>query len=509
MNEYASLFSTLVKERTGLSFSENHLARLMEAVRCRMSERGLKSHREYHDLLNRDRLELIDLVNLLTVNETYFYREPVHLRILSERLIPEMLARKGTGSGIRILSAGCSTGEEPYSILMAVSEKIGPSIAGLLRVSGVDIDSNAVARARKGVYGGKSFRTLDPCLKTKYFEGVGNGLYRVKEPLTGMVDFQQFNLSLARYPESFQGMDVVFYRNVSIYFDAPTQRKIFEALAAILSHGGYLITSSTETLSHNLQVLSLIEMEGMFLYRKVSSIGDDLPDSSLFETGSATEPDRETWSRFGPACIRDGDPERDHLLPPTIYSIREVEPGSAVAAGEDRLSESSRPEAHFNQALRFAQQKCYSNAMAVLDRLIDIEPLFVNAHVLKANMLANLERLEEAEGVCLRTIELDPLCIDGYLLLGLIAKIKRDDEKSSRRFKQALYIRSSCWVAHFYLGEVYYSRGETEKARREYGIVMSLAEKGELTDPGLTLFSLSIPVEQIVRMCRFKLAGLT
>jgi len=146
--------------------------------------------------------------------------------------------------------------------------------------------------------------------------------------------------------------------------------------------------------------------------------------------------------------------------------------------------------------------------LSALEELLAIDAGFVKAHVLRAHVLTNLERLEEAERACLETLELDSLCLEAYLLLGLIAKMSHDADGSVKRFKEALYISSSCWVAHFHLAEAYHSRKETEKARNEYRIVMNLVDREGMRDPGLNLFSLSIPPEQIVGMCRHKLAQL-
>lgn len=503
--EHAFRFSLLIKERTGLFFTEAQLPRLLEAIRVRMSERRMESLDEYYRFLVCDRVEFIDLVNLLTVNETYFFREPVHLRALTNHLIPQALSRKKGGERVRILSAGCSTGEEPYSILMAAIEKMGPSATALLHLTGVDIDSNAIRKAKEGIYGRQSFRSFDPRFRDKYFESAGGATYRVKDPYRQMVDFQYFNLLSPLYPESLRGMDIVFYRNVSIYFDSSTQRKIFESLSAIMNEGGVLVTSSTETLSHNLEILTLTEVEGSFLYRKLSPSNAEKERGEIADTGS-------------PFLLMRGAPDSGDATRGEVFDpMGEAGPWPMPSAAMDKSLQSDEAKVEgrgdekssdslYEQALLLAGRKRYSEAMASLEKLLSVDATCVKAHVLRAHVLTNLERLEEAERACLDTMELDPLCLEAYLLLGLIAKIRRDTDQSVKRFKEALYIRSSCWVAHFHLAETYFSLGEAEKARSEYKIVMNLLEKGETADPGLNLFSLSISTDQIIVMCRHKLA---
>jgi len=124
-------FRNLIRERTGLSFEDHQSAKFSRAIHEMVSKKGLESYAEYFELLLHNQNDFFDLINLLTINETFFFREPAHLRIFSERLIPELLQAKRSGMKVRILSAGCSTGEEPYSLAMALAEKYGMGIQNL------------------------------------------------------------------------------------------------------------------------------------------------------------------------------------------------------------------------------------------------------------------------------------------------------------------------------------------------------------------------------------------
>jgi chemotaxis protein methyltransferase CheR len=130
------------------------------------------------------------------------------------------------------------------------------------------------------------------------------------------------------------------------------------------------------------------------------------------------------------------------------------------------------------------------------------------AYALKASVLINLKELEQAERICLTCIERDPWYLEAVLLLGMIEKIRNDCDAAFRRFKEALYIQSSCWLAHFYIADIHRLWGELDRARREYAIVISLLEKKDSEDHGLMFFPLSFPIEQIVHLCRHNLAQL-
>ncbi|MEW5746599.1 MAG: CheR family methyltransferase [Nitrospirota bacterium] len=486
-------FKSVIKNRCGLTFDGARAATLESAVLARMSARGLTSPADYLDCLSFDEDEFSSLVERVTVNETYFYREPEHLRLLTTRLVPGLLASRTPGERIRILSAGCSTGEEPYSIVIELMEAYGGSTKKLFSVTGADIDSGTIRTAKLACYNSHSFRQFPEGLKRKYFDPAGPGLFRLKSAVCGQVEFLLLNLLSPAYPDSLKNLDVIFYRNVSIYFEPKVQKEIFSKLADLLNDNGYLIVSSTETLSHNIGVMSLIEIDSLFLYQKrvYVDIGDRRkgpdrrPGSGAEATASlsaAPAMRSQTGYRPGPPAAR---------------------PSEAALAPERR-----DPRLLFDEALALARAKSYRDAVNCIDTLIAQEPSFIKAYALKASVLINLKELDTAEEICLTCIALDQWCLEAFLLLGMIAKIRGSEEEALKRFKEALYIQSSCWLAHFYIADIYRQQGETERAYREYEIVVRLLGKGAIEDHGLTFFPLSFPVGQIMHSCKHNLAEL-
>ena len=221
-------FSNLIKDRCGFSFNDIRTAILEDSIRKRMSEIGAESCTKYFNSIVDSRAEFCQLINLLTVNETYFFREPAHLDVLATRIVPALLAVKTKPNDkLKIVSAGCSTGEEPYSIIIKLMEKYGPGAQNLVSVTGFDIDSHALATARKGVYSGHSFRGFSDNLREKYFERAGESGYRVRDVVRNSVEFVELNLFSEAYPDEVRDADIIFYRNVSIYFERDTQKLIF------------------------------------------------------------------------------------------------------------------------------------------------------------------------------------------------------------------------------------------------------------------------------------------
>jgi len=162
----------------------------------------------------------------------------------------------------------------------------------------------------------------------------------------------------------------------------------------------------------------------------------------------------------------------------------------------------------FDEALSLAKIGKYEDAIENINRLSEDAPSFVKAQPLKASILINLERVEEAKGICLKILETDQWCLESTLLLGMIAKIRNEEDQALKRFREALYIQSSCWQAHFYLGEIYRSRGKLEQARREYDIVLKLLKNEDTCGNRLALFPLSSAPELVINICRHNLSEL-
>lgn len=470
-------FKCLIREKCGLSFDASREAILSEGIKSRLSERAVSSHEEYLGLLTREPHEFNMLVNLITVNETYFLREPVHFDILTERLLPGMMAGRKEGDRIRIVCAGCSSGEEPYSVAISLMAKFGPGFHRMFSVVGIDIDDEALGRAKAGVYAGHSFRGVPEHIRRGYFDRQGNS-YRIRDAVREGVEFLRLNIFGDSYPEQVRNADVIFYRNVSIYFEPEVQKLVFRNLADLLADKGYLFLSSTETFAHNIGVLSLIEKDGVFFYSKGVEV-------------------RIEERRRTPVEARKTPPPPARRLPA----------GPSAGAGDlPATRKRDKPHHIFDEALALAEARKYDAALQQTDEVLTLQPSFIKAYMLRAGILLNLEKFDEAEAACLCGMELDPWCLEGKLLLGLLAKVRGDCAEARKKFKEALYIDSASWVAHFYLGELYRFERDGERACREFRIVIKLLEDKGPSGHGMTFLTFPVPVEQIVHLCRHNLA---
>jgi len=505
-----SPFRQLIKEKSGICFDKSGSDLLSAEIQNMMTRTGRKTPEACYELLLNNSEEFFRFLNLITVNETYFFREPAHLHLFSEKLLPEIFTARVRGEKIRILSAGCSTGEEPYSLTILLWQKYGSDTKKLFSVIGADIDTSAIQKAREGIYTARAFRTSEPALKT-CFTDLGSSRFRIKENIRSAVCFHILNLLNAPYPQQIQNIDFIFYRNVSIYFDPAARKKIFRNLADILNPGGYLIVSATETLSHDYSILSLIQRDGIFLFCKNT---ENPPTSARSENRSRF---------FAPSsAYRDRDQSLKHVPRQTVFSGTDHSPAASemhqsrnaqisgtASQPQEHKKESLSPEDLCRKALSLAQTRAYDSALDLLKKTIDAHPSFLPAKTIMAGILFNTGQTEAAARICEEAVQNNPLCLEACLLLGLIAKSQGQTEEALRRLRQAIYIRSSAWLPHFHTAEICRIQGEDQKAIREYQTVITLITTRGFGDHGLSFFPFSFSQENILHLCRHNMEKIT
>jgi len=241
----------LVSTYTGISLSDKKSELIYGRISKRLRALGLHCFGEYCDLLkNNPGDELEHFSNAVTTNLTAFFREAHHFEYLAQQVVPLLLERYSSKRRLRIWSAGCSTGEEAYSIAMTLRESI-PDIDKLdICILASDLDTNVLQVGAGGIYHEKSIEGLSDARRRRWFQrgkGQHNEMVRVAPELRNMITFKQLNL-MDDWP--MQGLfDVIFCRNVVIYFDKPTQRILFERFANVMHQEGHLFIGHSETLS--------------------------------------------------------------------------------------------------------------------------------------------------------------------------------------------------------------------------------------------------------------------
>ena len=234
-------------ERTGMAYGESRRTYIERRLTERMQRCAMPSFAGYMALLRSSAAEVEALVNSFTVNETYFYREEAQLACLSRSLLPEIVRRRGPGDLVRIWSVPCSTGDEPYSIAIWLLENWPLVDAYNIEIIGSDIDTRALADAVAGWFGARALGRLPAALVARYFEPAEAGRWRIIQDLRESVRFTRTNL-VDQASMAAQGrFDVVFCRNVLIYFDQPTKARVLNAIAKQMTPDGLLYLGGAET----------------------------------------------------------------------------------------------------------------------------------------------------------------------------------------------------------------------------------------------------------------------
>jgi chemotaxis protein methyltransferase CheR len=236
--------------RTGMWFAEDKRYYIDRRLAERIAATGSLSFQSYFAFLRSDAdHEIEHLVNAFTINETYFYREDHQLRCMTSDLLKTILPHKQAGESIRIWSIPCSTGEEPYSIGMWLMENFSEVDSYNIEIVGSDIDTRALKAATEGIYGARALMRLSKDHVARYFEQLSDDTYRIDTGLRDSVLFSSANLVDAQDMARHRDFDIIFCRNVLIYFDDASRRVAAENLYDCLRPGGYICLGHSETMS--------------------------------------------------------------------------------------------------------------------------------------------------------------------------------------------------------------------------------------------------------------------
>ena len=268
------LIRDFVRDHCGIYFDDDSRYLLEKRLSRRIGIHHFNNFREYYRYLlyhrNREE-ELAAIIDNITVNETYFFREQNQLKAFSEEILPELRETNRDKKRLRIWSAGCSTGEEPYTTAMLILEKRlfhGWNI----EVFGSDINQRVLRVARGGIYGKNSFRAIEPYFLGKYFKE-DNGFFRISDSVKQYVNFSHLNL-LDPFKVKLVGMmDIIFCRNVLIYFDHPSRKKVIEMFHERLVDGGYLLLGHAESLINISTAFNLRHFKHDMVYQKLAKTG--------------------------------------------------------------------------------------------------------------------------------------------------------------------------------------------------------------------------------------------
>jgi len=454
----------LIESRCGLRFDDSQRGSLSSSVAARMELLGLVNEDEYLDRLRGAiptmvETELRHLLNLVTVTETCFFRDAAQFRLFREHIVPTLVAAQAangrSSKKIRVWSAGCSTGEEAYSIAIML-DKMGIYRShpdGFIEIIGTDLNTEALDKARRGVYTERAVRHVQGPLLDEYFVRDGK-TFALKDAIKSRVTFEFGNLTRTPMPST-GPQDVVFCKNVAIYFRDEVTRKLIEGLRDTLTPGGYLLMGHAESLWQMSDIFSLVEHDRTFCYRKTTPVTKESDSSNV----SRKPPHRR----------------------------------KALAAEPD-------PSAQYDSCLAAFRAGDWDAAESALTTLVASCPTFAPALLLLGGLYAHRGRFDEAMRQAEAVLKVSDLEPRAHLLLGMIAERRRRPDDALQSLRRALYLDDSLALGHFWLGNLYRERGDVARARQEYENVVRDWERHtlQLTEE----FASDLTAEQLVGFCR-------
>jgi len=460
--EEFSRFRDYIHQHSGIYLEEQKTDSLRISLITRATRFAFSTLQEYYDLLVTDEDEFKELMNLVTINETSFFRFPAQFEALRSEVVPRICERKSPSSRqFRVWSAGCSTGEEPYSIAMTLLDSGLEGLGYSLEVLGTDVSTNALLRAKEAVYPARGLLSVPSSVSSRFFEPTSRG-HKVTDRVRRIITFQYHNLIKEPYPLALMGnWDVIFCRNVTIYFRLDSTRRVVNNFYESLNPGGFLFIGHSETLTSISDRFEPIELGGVFLYRK------PYPRKvvSFSETIAARERDarRETLDKRRRA--------RERAQEPAQRRTRRAAP--APVAEEPELQPASAERAHEVDALLDAAREASAtgHTQAVLEAVasvLEIEPENPQAFLLSAYAHADSGDMDAAVQECHRALAIEPLLPAARYILGIIYQRRGDVMTAINEFKKTLYIDPGWVLAHFSLANLYRQKGAYEDACREY-----------------------------------------
>ncbi len=482
------LFRELIIETCGLCFEEDRTQSLQLALWQRLKHRGYDSYREYYNLLRfhpEGRLEIRELLDLITIGETYFFRNKAQFNVLMKFVLPEIIQRKSYSRDkcIRIWSAGCSRGDEPYSLAIALIEVLPSYKEWRISILGTDINRNGLASAKEAVYGEKDIGHLPKEYLDKYFK-IHGPAYLLHSDVRELVHFEYHNL--VKDPlmhERMQNIDLLFCRNVTIYFGHQMTRRVIENFYNCLSQEGYLFLGHTETLWQITNKFTYVEFPQTIIYKKRSSpIQEDgmkpfmaVPEITIADLSSINETGAEKGS---------------HLQ----------EPGSGLQQKPKPLGRDEDPTLRVDKAFDRAN-------LSSSDHMVAQDKNHILTCLTSATRLANEARYGEAADILAKVIEADNLSVEAYYLLGVLSYKSGHLKAAETQFRKVIYVTPDSVLAYFNLGNIYLYQRKFREAAREFRNATRLAEKRPKDEQ--VRFCEDFTVEFLLRACQNNLSEIS
>jgi chemotaxis protein methyltransferase CheR len=437
-------FREFIHEITGIDFPTGRRLELERAVAACFSKTNYATIDYYLNSISQvshDHQYLCELVESLTVNETYFFRDENQFNLLKKKILPEIIAKHNTSDcQLRIWSAGCASGEEPYSVAMLIKELIPYSNLWDVLILATDIDNKVLKLARQAKYSQWSFRETPADLRKKYFRKQGNQ-YLLASSIKEMVNFKHLNLRKNVYPSPLSGthdLDLILCRNVAIYFSPEIIEKMISRFYHCLAKGGWLMLGASDPPARALKKFDCCEIGGQLIYRRPLEKAKRLVEKSELSetnTGALSNPTKEKLN-----CKPSHQPlkPREHTLACgcNLYRLGYIDQAlftlkKVVVKGVEA------DKACYQIAVIYVDRNDLTTAEHWLNRAINKNLRFKPAYILLAYVYQEQNLLEEAITTLRKALYFNKGFIEAYLYISNLYRKIKEEEKAKKALENA------------------------------------------------------------------------
>lgn len=423
--DHLSRFNEFLSARLGLEFPRVRFGDLESKLTDAAREAGFSDTETFIEQLlsSPPSVELMEkIASLLTNGETYFWREPLIFDALARRILPELIqVRRSSGRCLRIWSAGCSSGEEPYSIAIALRSAIPDLDRWRVTILATDINTESLRKASIGIYGEWSFRNASAAFVERNFRPRKDGKREILPEIRDMVTFARLNLAEDPFPSFSNGtdaIDIVFCRNVLMYFSSERAFEVGGKIYESLADDGWLLVGASELSQSLFPRFQSVRIGDVFAYRKTRE--------------AARIPE-----------IEFAQPQTEFIWPDPVFSVPEPAvvpvPAAAVPEPPAEKTPEEKPEINVTALARaLADRGDLDDALKLCEKALSGEKLDPSLHYLRAAVLQEMGRNEEAYRSLERTLYVDPKFVLAHFALGNLAMRKGDRKTGRRCFKNAL-----------------------------------------------------------------------
>jgi chemotaxis protein methyltransferase CheR len=513
--------AALLLERAGLKITPDGYYGLRLALQARMPEVEMTDAMAYVAQLREltGQQELRSLIPLVTVGKTEFFRDTRQFEAFEYSVLPQVLELgRGEGRQVKIWSAGCATGEEPYSLAMASMERGATPEAA--EVWATDLNPVATESASKGYFPARRLVGVSEARVTRFFSPVDGG-YQVTPELRAMIRFDGQNLAAPVWPQILaRSLDVIFCRNVIIYFDQPTIVGVMERFYESLRPGGWMFLGYSESLFKISTRFEMVEVGGTFAYqRPMAAVRKPQTLTTVTRPPSQPLPPPSTRSATDVESVlrdlkrrtkeREEAAKRDALKKAAPH--RPISAVLPVASSPTPLpieSLKQTPVERLAEVIDAIERGDFPKALRTSHRLADDEPDDLAARLTLGNVHALMGNLDEARDAYQLALSREPLCVEARLYLALAAMQVGQLDEAKLELTRALFLEPTLAVGHYLLGQVFERRSDADSALRSYR--NAIAQRKQATHDLIGHFpDLPRSNEAIAQAAQFRLAALS